>query len=327
MRTALNDAAARGLFDNARLAIEVIVRPPRSHYDLEDLGPVVLDDPHPPVPQLPMRFRNRRGQTIVGSLYPSTSNCFERVILYLHGNVGSQREGRFIVPFFTPHGISVFLFDFAGSGESQGEFVSLGGTESDDILDTIDFLSSQFLMTQFVLWGRSMGASAALLAAPKDDRIVGIIADSAFSSLDDLFSDISARIHIPSIFRAVAIAWIKRSVLKITGLDCGLVSPVRAAQLCKVPLLLGHSLHDEFVPYREALAVFENYGGAQKTMIPFNGRHNSARAREWNMECIKFVCERFGLDIDVAQIADVEQCPTHARDALDLLDRQERHCE
>jgi pimeloyl-ACP methyl ester carboxylesterase len=327
MHDAMTDAASRGISENARRAIEVIVRPPRSYYDLEDLPSVELGDPHPPVDRCPIRFRDRLGQTIVGSLYPSTSFCYDRMLIYLHGNMGSQREGRFAVPFFAPHNISVFLFDFAGSGESEGDFVSLGETESDDILDAIGFLSSQFCTTQFILWGRSMGASAAILAGPKDDRIVGIIADSPFSSLDDLFTDISAKIGIPAIFRPFAIFWIKRSVLKLSGLDCGVVSPLKAAQLCKVPLLLGHSVRDEFVPYQEALAIFQSYAGTEKTMIPLSGKHNSVRKHEWMMECIKFIGERLGSTIDVAQTAEAEQWTPHARDAMELLGREEGYCE
>lgn len=149
-------------------AVNAVIRPPRASYQEDQISYIVFDMHLPPIPRIPLAFPNRRGERIVGSLY--ISGTFEteeihRCIIYLHGNIGSQKEGRFIVPLYAPHGISVFCFDFSGSGNSGGKYVTLGKNEKTDVLDVITFLKEAMQFDEFVLWGRSMGAACAILSA------------------------------------------------------------------------------------------------------------------------------------------------------------------
>jgi alpha-beta hydrolase superfamily lysophospholipase len=96
-------------------------------------------------------------------------------------------------------GLNLCIFDFAGYGNSEGETVSLGCREIWDIECIIQHLREHYNQYQFILWGRSMGAVAALLylstkamlAASKEKvegmspelRVVGGIYDSPFYSL------------------------------------------------------------------------------------------------------------------------------------------------
>jgi alpha/beta superfamily hydrolase len=45
-----------------------------------------------------------------------------------------------IVENLLPHDISVFAFDFAGSGLSEGSYVSLGYNEKSDIASVVELL-------------------------------------------------------------------------------------------------------------------------------------------------------------------------------------------
>jgi predicted alpha/beta-fold hydrolase len=55
-------------------------------------------------------------------------------------------------------GWNVCLFDFSGSGQSQGNFISLGHYESRD-LDCMVRKMRVLGNRRFLLWGRSMGAA------------------------------------------------------------------------------------------------------------------------------------------------------------------------
>ena len=55
-------------------------------------------------------------------------------------------------------GITVLLFDFSGSGLSEGEYISLGYYETDDVFTVIKYLNSTGRVSRIALWGRSMGA-------------------------------------------------------------------------------------------------------------------------------------------------------------------------
>ena len=54
--------------------------------------------------------------------------------------------------------MNVVLFDFSGSGMSEGQYVTLGVRESEDLEDVIEVLLKENKIREFGLWGRSMGA-------------------------------------------------------------------------------------------------------------------------------------------------------------------------
>ncbi len=54
-------------------------------------------------------------------------------------------------------------FDFAGSGLSDGEYVSLGYYEKDDLAVVVEYLQNVRNVGPIALWGRSMGAATALM--------------------------------------------------------------------------------------------------------------------------------------------------------------------
>jgi len=82
-----------------------------------------------------------------------------------------------------PLGITLFCFDFSGSGHSAGSYISLGFYERFDIETVIAYLRSTKQVSTIGLWGRSMGAATALMFVEMDQSIAGIVVDSAFASL------------------------------------------------------------------------------------------------------------------------------------------------
>lgn len=82
-----------------------------------------------------------------------------------------------------PLNITVFTFDFSGCGMSEGEYISLGWYEKDDLKTVIDYLRLTQKVSTIGLWGRSMGAVTALLYVDKDPSISGMILDSPFTTL------------------------------------------------------------------------------------------------------------------------------------------------
>ena len=59
----------------------------------------------------------------------------------------------------------MFAFDFSGSGQSTGSYVTWGYEEKDDLQDVMQYLSEKFEISSFCLWGRGMGAAVAVLHA------------------------------------------------------------------------------------------------------------------------------------------------------------------
>ena len=54
-------------------------------------------------------------------------------------------------------------FDSVGSGLSDGDFVTLGLNEADDLFEVVNHLYISYGVNNIILWGRSMGACSALV--------------------------------------------------------------------------------------------------------------------------------------------------------------------
>ena len=85
--------------------------------------------------------------------------------------------------------MTLFCFDFAGCGKSEGEYITLGWNENKDVQTIIKFLRLERKVSTVSLWGRSMGAVTALLCAMQDPSISAIVLDSTYSSLKRLINE------------------------------------------------------------------------------------------------------------------------------------------
>jgi len=101
-----------------------------------------------------------------------------------HGLFRSRREVLDRAAFFRKQGYDTVVFDFRRHGESEGEKVTLGFDERFDFLGAVEFLRERQPARKVVLYGVSMGAAAALLAAAETEDVAAVIADSSFSSLE-----------------------------------------------------------------------------------------------------------------------------------------------
>jgi len=95
------------------------------------------------------------------------------------------------VHYLLPQNITLLCFDFAGCGMSEGEYISLGWFERDDVALIVEHLRNKRRVSTIALHGRSMGAATALLHADRDPGIAGIVLDSPFSDLPDLVNELA----------------------------------------------------------------------------------------------------------------------------------------
>jgi len=182
------------------------------------------------------------------------------VVIYAHCNSGSRRDAEEVMGLLLPAGIAVAALDFSGSGLSDGAHVSLGAFEAEDLADLIALLAAERGPgCRIAIWGRSMGAVAALLAAaaeareaaaaaagsspssstpparpPPKTNIAAVVLDSPFSSLPELMAELVAKQRLLPLPRALLspngflLRMMARSVEKRAGFDLRGVVPVRA---------------------------------------------------------------------------------------------------
>jgi pimeloyl-ACP methyl ester carboxylesterase len=110
------------------------------------------------------------------------------VIVLCHGYNSSRSEVMTLATSFQMHRYNVLVFNFAGHGESPAGFSTLGHRESAELLAALEMLKERKDMDarRVGLWGYSLGAYAALSAAPDYPGVKAIVVDSAYHRPVDL---------------------------------------------------------------------------------------------------------------------------------------------
>ena len=201
------------------------------------------------------------------------------VVIFLHGNCSCRCAVLPILPHLLTLGCSVFAFDFAGSGVSDGEYVSLGHHEQHDVRTVVEYLRASAMVTKIAVWGHSMGAATALLYGAGDPSIAAMICDSTFSSLTVLAHDVVAsrftRLSVP--FTSIITQIARRQILETADFDICEVTPIKSARSTFIPVLFLHGDHDELIPKSHAMDVHDAYAGDKELIIMKNVGHNTPR--------------------------------------------------
>lgn len=117
------------------------------------------------------------GDHCVGILHESAGPASTGVVVIVGGpqyRVGSHRQFVLLARALAQAGIPVLRFDYRGLGDSEGEARDFKAIDA-DIRAAIDCLISHTGVARVVLWGLCDAASAALLVAPQDRRIAGLV--------------------------------------------------------------------------------------------------------------------------------------------------------
>lgn len=222
---------------------------------------------------------NSRGLTLQCSWFEPKSRIREQLpcVVYSHGNSGSRLDAFEMVQQMLTLQISVFVFDFSGSGLSDGKYVSLGYFESRDIRVVVDYLLNVGTVSRIALWGRSMGAVSTVLYASRDPRIAALVLDSPFTSLDELSEDIAISYkYVPKALISFFKEKVRTTVLKYAGFDMAELNTARYIKSCLMPTAFIHGVNDTLVDIRHSQALFEVHRG-EKLIFEVDGTHNSAR--------------------------------------------------
>lgn len=273
-----------------------IIRPPRENYEKKDLG-------HPM-----FRFRGKiysrkdyeildfQGNLLklsfVEPIPESRPTEIMPCVIYLHMNASSRCEGLSNKLFLLERDINLCAFDFAGSGKSEGKYISLGYHEKHQVRNVVDFVERLPGVGNIGLWGRSMGAATTLLYTAMDKRIKCIVVDSPFSDFRKLAKEMcKSAILAPGILIDGAISIVGKTVQKKNKADINDIKPIKAVENCYVPVMFIHAQNDEMVPFKHSEKLLQNYAGEIKKLRGVNGGHNGVRPNRILNEAAEFFAE------------------------------------
>ncbi len=196
------------------------------------------------------------GIRLHGWFIPGESN---RVLLFFHGNAGNISHRLESIRQFFGLGLSVLIIDYRGYGQSGGKTTEKGIYRDADAAWRYLTEERSVPASDIVIFGRSMGASAAAKLATRQQPLA-LIVESSFTSIPDIAQEI---------YPWLPARWL--SHLRHATRDY--VENVRS------PVLVVHSRDDEIVLFHHGEAIF---GAAQepKTLLTLRGSHNDAYVRD-----------------------------------------------
>jgi pimeloyl-ACP methyl ester carboxylesterase len=282
-------------------AVNAVIRPPRRIYRPADLPVFLAGCGCHAYVRHPVTMYSPRGDRVVGSIYiDSTRELMNGgpCVVYLHGNVSCQSEGQFLIQNVCPRGVALYLFEFSACGASGGQYISLGHFERQDVNHLLSQLEATFGLGPFVLWGRSMGASTAILL--NHPSVVGKIIDSSFTTIPDVIASIASYLNVWPILMPAAVFFLRQTILARAHFDIRGVSPLeRCWAPDNVPMVMCHAEDDEFIPIEQGLRLFDAYSNPNKRMVVVRGGHNGRRSLRWIGEACKFAFEMLGIGTEL----------------------------
>lgn len=201
-------------------------------------------------------IRTSDGVQLHGWYVPGDS---DRVLLFFHGNAGNISHRLESIRQFLHLGLSVLIIDYRGFGQSEGRTTEQGIYRDAEAAWHYLTETNMIAERRIVVFGRSMGASAAAYLAAKY-RPLALMVESSFTSVPDI-----AREYYPWL----PVRWLSR-------LRHSTEEFVREADC---PILVIHSRDDEIVPFHHGEAIFAA-AKEPKRLLEIRGTHNDAFLRD-----------------------------------------------
>jgi fermentation-respiration switch protein FrsA (DUF1100 family) len=198
-----------------------------------------------------VEFKTEDGLRLTGWYIPAENAKF--TVLFCHGNGGNIMHRLDSINLFYKLGLSCFIFDYRGYGESEGR-PSEEGTYL-DARSAYEWLTKEKKISpdDIILFGRSLGGSIAAQLATKV-KARALIVESTFTSYIDIGK---------KFYPYMPVCWFARFSYRTIDY----VKDVRC------PVMFIHSRNDETVPFEFGLELYEA-ANEPKEFVEIFGSHN-----------------------------------------------------
>jgi dipeptidyl aminopeptidase/acylaminoacyl peptidase len=219
-------------------------------------------------------FPSRDGLTLRGWFIPAPEA--RGTVVFCHGHAGSMDPDLKYAPVFHERGYNVLMFDFRGHGRSEGQHVSMGYYERQDLLGAIDYLQSQGIDCVGVM-GFSMGGAVAMATAPRTGAIRAVVSDGGFARLSDTIAAGVREQGLPGLLTSL----VGHLILWLMGLRLGCflseADPIRwVDKIAPRALFIIHGALDRFVAFEEARELYVTAGEPKEIWIVPEAGHRQA---------------------------------------------------
>jgi len=226
-------------------------------------------------------------------------------LLLLHGLRASRRQMSERAQLLHAAGFATLAIDLQGHGESEGDAITAGWRERDDVRAAVGWLREREPGRRLGLIGISLGGAATLLAGPRADgrdtgstplAIDALVLESVYPTIDEA---VHARIdaELGPLAHLLAPALLTQFELRLS-IDTDLVCPIDHIAACGAPVLLLVGNQDLGTPLPQSLRLFET-ARDPKALIVFDGAGHVDLCRHdrelWEREVLAFLREHLDL--------------------------------
>lgn len=200
------------------------------------------------------------------------------IVIFGHGYRQRRRQGDDLAAGLLERGYSVCLFDFRGSGASDGAFTTAGALEQRDVAGALRFLEGRGIAKRRIAYvGFSMGASAGILASETLDGIAAAVFVAPYAEMLDTFDARTRRFSGLALEPSFSPALVMFRMA--TGVDPSTIAPIdHIAGFMKTPVLLIGGDRDWRAPVAD-LSRMRSIAGDRPELIVIPGSDHYALSR------------------------------------------------
>ncbi|MBF0279933.1 MAG: alpha/beta hydrolase [SAR324 cluster bacterium] len=211
-------------------------------------------------------FHSEDGTKLHGWFVPAQSKNAKGTVIHYHGNAENLSHYFFHVFFIPQQNYNLFMFDYRGYGQSEGEAEPKGIYE--DALAALNYVQSRADVdsTKLIVFGQSLGGALALrlMGDLKPAGIAGVVTEGAFYTYQQIAEEKMAEVWFTKL--------LKYPLSQLLFHDDYAPAPV-IKNISPIPLLIVHGSRDDVVPYHHGIQIFEAAREPKWMWTIENGRH------------------------------------------------------
>ena len=192
----------------------------------------------------------------------------ERVVLYCHGNNDNNSYRDYIIDICKRFHLNLLLVDYRGYGNSDGRPTSEGVVI--DAKCAYGYLRRTYEHDQIIVWGESLGGSAAIRVAA-EYPCHKLILLATFASLPDIFANSKMN------------KFAKNSLATMVDFMWDNINSKYWISKIKCPIAIIHSKDDELIPYPNSKILYNSISHNEKKFISVKGSHGKPTLTKDNL--------------------------------------------
>lgn len=243
------------------------------------IDPKVKPKKMPNFPQTNWDIVSHDGLVLKASRFMAVTPTNNWVVV-VHGYGRTQNSVFDIADYYLQQGFNVLTPDLRAAGTSEGQYLSMGHFESEDLLLWIQKIVDEDKNARIALHGVSMGGATVMLTSAKKpiSNVKVLIEDCGFTSAYEMFAKELKRMYGLPAFPIMNFVDI---VCKYkTGHFLSEAAPVDVIEHTKIPTLFIHGEEDKLAPKEMAEELYKVSTAAKYLVMIPKAEHADARIQD-----------------------------------------------